>query len=291
MTRCWLLGLSLFLLWPARPALADAFDYYFNNVLTQVPKSKNAVKIQELTPELMVQHSRALPNVTATFLVVKTQGGKFSKLLVQPARQKISATESVPILLIERFVTYREGDEKTVHAHGQNVRLFDDFRYNLDIGQVVPKALEADLRFVASGDKVHLEPVGKAEIYLVTKHLPEANPKKGPKVVVGERFEISYFNGSYKLYDDGRRSGLLRLKVDEDGEVTGDYYSDRDGQKYEVSGKVTSPTHRIQFKVTFPRTIQFFNGFMFTGDGRVITGSSRLEERETGFYAMRLEKE
>jgi hypothetical protein len=28
---------------------------------------------------------------------------------------------------------------------------------------------------------------------------------------------------------------------------------------------------------------------MFTGDGRAITGSSRLQDRETGFYAVRIE--
>ena len=31
-----------------------------------------------------------------------------------------------------------------------------------------------------------------------------------------------------------------------------------------------------------------WEGWMFTGDARVITGFSRIEERETGFYAQRL---
>jgi hypothetical protein len=279
----------LVLLLSADQLWADAFDQYFNNVLALVPMSKNAQKVQELTPDLMVKHSRALPNITATFLVVRTNENRFSKLLVQAARQKTSATDSVPILLIERYVTYREGEERTIYAVGQNVRLFNDFRFNLDIGQVVPKGLEADLRFVAEGDNVRLEPVGKAEMYLVTQHFPEATPKKGTKLVVGEKFETRFFNGSYKIHDDGRRTGLLKLTVADDGEVSGDYYSDKDGQKYEVSGKVGTPNNSIQFKVTFPRTIQFFSGFMFTGDGRVIAGSSRLQERETGFYAIRVD--
>jgi hypothetical protein len=268
---------------------ADAFDNYFNDILAQVPASKNAQKVKELTPTLMVQNSRALPKITATFLVVKTNGGRFSKLLVQPGRQKISADESVPIFLIDRYVTYKEGDERTVHAKGQNVRLFSGFRFNLDIGQVVPAGLAADLRFVVDGDNVHVEPVGKAEIYLVTKHFPEADPAKGQKLVVGDKFEARYFNGTFKLHDDGRRSGTLKLNVTDQGDVTGDYYSDKDGQKYEVSGKVGMPNNSIQFRITLPRTIQFFTGFMFTGDGRVIAGSSRLQERELGFYAVRVE--
>lgn len=289
MRRFWAAGLGLLLVATPRAARADAFDHYVSDHLALVTTSKNAKAIKKLTPDMMVQNSRALPNIIATFVVVKTNDGRFCKLLVQPAQQRVTATESVPIVLIERFVTFREGEERTIHAQGQNVRLFHNFRYSLDIGQVVPSELRADLRFVVDKDEAYLEPVGRAEMYLVTKHLPEANPTKGTKLVVGDKFEPRYFNGDFKLYDDGRRSGMLKLSVAEDGEVTGYYYSDKDGQKYEVSGKIGNPNHSIQFKVTFPRTIQFFTGFLFTGDGRVITGTSRLQERETGFYAVRQE--
>ena len=66
--------------------------------------------------------------------------------------------------------------------------------------------------------------------------------------------------------------------------------ADSDGQKYEVTGKIGKPNHSIQFKITFPRTVQIFEGFLFTGDGKAITGSSKLQERETGFYALRVEE-
>jgi hypothetical protein len=267
---------------------ADAFDHYFNAHLDKLTTAKEAQRITELTPNLMVEHSRALPGVTATFVVVRTNEGRLCKLLVQPAQQKLPK-QTLPIALIERFVTFREGEERTLHASGQNVRLFDDFRFNLDIGQVVPAGVTADIRFIATGDKVFLEPIGKAEMFVVTKPLAEATPKKLPKLVVGAAFEPRYFSGSYKIYDDGRRSGILNLKVADDGEVAGFYYSDKDGQKYEVEGKVGRPNHSIQFKITFPRTVQQFQGWMFTGDGRAITGTSRLQERETGFYAVRQE--
>ena len=45
--------------------------------------------------------------------------------------------------------------------------------------------------------------------------------------------------------------------------------------------------HAVQFKVTFPRSVQTFYGMLFTGDGRVLTGTSDLQGRETGFYAVR----
>ena len=282
-------GLLLLFLVPAL-ARADAFDLYFNKLLAKMPESKMVEKITKLTPEIMVQNNRALPGITATFLVVKTNDNRFVKLLVQPARQKISDDESAPIILIERYVTYRDGEERTVHASGQNVRLFGDFRFNLDIGQVVPKNVAADLRVGLDKDDPYLEPVGKAEMYLITKHFPEANPPKAGKLVVGEKFEMRYFNGDFKLFDDGRRTGTMHLKVAENGFVTGHYFSDKDGQKYEIDGKVsTNPKHMIEFIITYPRVSQTFTGFLFTGDGRAMTGSSRLDNREMGFYAIRIE--
>ena len=127
-------------------------------------------------------------------------------------------------------------------------------------------------------------------MYLLTKGLPEAAPKKKAKFVIGETFEPKYFNGKFKLYDDGRRSGTLVLQVAKDGEVAGSYYSDKDGQKYEVTGKVAQTKNAIRFTIKYPRTEQQFQGWMFTGDGLKITGSSKLQDREAGFYATRVEE-
>lgn len=271
-------------------AHADSFDNYLNAHLSKLAETKSAEKITQLTPDLMIEHTRALPGVAGTFVVVKTNEGRWAKLLLQPARHKVDAEKSVPIALIERFVTFREGEERTIRAKGDNVRLFHDFRFHLDIGQIVPANLGGDLRFVVDGDKARLEPVGKAEMYLVTKHLTDASPKKGSKLVVGEKFEPRYFNGTYKLYDDGRRSGTLHLKVGDKNSVTGQFYSDKDGAKYEVEGKIGSPNHNINFTIFYPRTLQQYAGCMFTGDGKAIAGFSRLQERETGFYATRIEE-
>jgi hypothetical protein len=271
-------------------ARADAFDHYTNQILVKVPATKGVKELKQLTPDLMVQHSQVLPGIVGTFIVVKTNGDRLSKLLVQPARQKISDKATVPILLIERFVTYREGEERTIHAEGKNVRLFKDFHFDLDMGQVVPADLGGDVRFVVKGAESYLEPVGQAKMYLMTEHLPAAAPVKRDRPEIGAVFEPRFFNGVYKLYDDGRRSGTLHLMVAQNNDVSGYYYSDKDGQKYEVAGKVGKTPYAIEFRITFPRTLQTFQGLMFTGDGRAITGSSRLQDRETGFYAVRKEK-
>ncbi len=223
--------------------------------------------------------------------MVKTNDNRFAKLLIRPAAHKISEDEKTPILFIERFVTFREGEERTIVTSGHDVRLFPGFDFSLDIGQAVPAKLGGDIRYVVADGKSWLEPVGKAELYLVTTHFPEANPKKGAKVVVGEKFDPAYFAGTYKLYADGRRSGKLQLKLSENGkDVEGWYYSDKDGAKYEVAGTLGNPKHQVEFTVQFPRTIETFRGMLFTGDARAITGSSRLQDRETGFYAVRIEE-
>jgi hypothetical protein len=239
----------------------------------------------------MVAHSRTLPGINAAFIVVKTNDDRYAKLLVMPGEQKIGPKKFAPIIIIQRYVTYREGEERVVHASGQNVHLFGDFRFNLDIGQVVPKDVAADLRVGADKDGFVLEPIGKAEIYLVTKHLAEANPAKPKKLEVGAKFETRYFNGAYKLYDDGRRSGKLELKVTEDGDVSGFYYSDADGKKYDVEGKTGNGSpHKIDVRIQYPQTVQDFSGYLFTGDGRTITGTSTPGNRTTGFYAVRIEE-
>jgi hypothetical protein len=272
-------------------ARADAFDNYTNAILGKVHGADGVKEVKQLTPDLLGDHDRVLPGIAAAFVVVKTNEGRFAKLLVLSAQQKLDAEKRVPILLIDRFVTYKEGTDQTVLASGRNVYLFPGFRFSLDLGQVVPEALGGDLRFTADGDKIAAEPVGKAKVYLLTKGLPEAAPKKTAKLVVGETFEPRYFNGAFRLYDDGRRSGKLKLEVADNGEVTGAYYSDKDGEKYEVEGTIRTPQHAITFTVKFPRARQVFQGWLFTGDARAITGSSRLLEREAGFYAVRVEDE
>ena len=275
---------------PLLSQAAEVFDYYVNPVLARVVEAKGTKEIKQVTTRMIVENDSVLPHTRAAFLVVKTNQGRYAKLLVQAARQKIDAERSISMLLIERYVTYKDGEERAVQADGKNLSLFPGFRLSLDLGQVVPEELGGDLRFVATGDKIYTEPVGKAKLYLVTKALPDAVPKKGAKFVAGETFETSWFAGTYRLRSDGRRSGKLVLKVNDDETISGSYYSDKDGAKYPVSGRIGTPKHSIQFTIKFPRSVETFQGFLFTGDGQAITGTSRLQERETGFYARRIEE-
>jgi hypothetical protein len=255
-----------------------------------VPKADGALALTRVSRDQLIDNDRALKGLAGTFLVVKTNDNRWGKLLVQYALHKTGEGKALPMVSIERFVTFKEGQERAVQAASQSVNLYPGFRFNLDLGQVVPEELGGDLRFVLDGDKQYLEALGKAKVYLLTKPLPEAVPPKSEKVVVGDKFELKYFNGTYELRDDGRRSGKLTLKVSDEGGVTGTYVSDKDGSAYDVRGRVGNPQHAIEFTVQFPRSEQMFKGWLFTGDAKAIAGSSRLGDREAGFYAVRIEE-
>jgi hypothetical protein len=274
-------------------ARADAFDRYINTILEKVPEADGVLALKQLTAAQILEHSQVLPDATACFVVVQTNEGRLCKALLQSARQKMSdeAKTVVPIVLVEKFVTYRPGTEQAVQVQGGNLYLFDGFHVSLDLGQVVPPQFGGDLRFVAKDGQVYLEPLGNAKLFLLTKPLEAAAAKKGEKFTIGEAFEPRYFAGKFKLHDDGRRSGTLTLEVDAEQNVTGTYVSDRDGQKYMVYGKVNAnPKHSIQFLIKFPKTEQVFRGWMYTGNGLSITGWSKMQEREAGFHAVRIEE-
>ena len=106
--------------------------------------------------------------------------------------------------------------------------------------------------------------------------------------MIGEKFEPRYFNGKYKLYDDGRRSGeLVTARSAENKDITGWYYSDKDGQKYEVSGTAGRPLHSITLQGRVPAYGAVVPGPHVhrrrPGDHRLIPLG--CDPGDTGFYA------
>jgi hypothetical protein len=273
-------------------ARGEQFDYYTYPVLTKAVAGGAAKEVPELTSDQISDLTGVLPDSPSAFLVVVTNEKRYARLLVQPARQKVGADKQAPLLLVDKFTTFSGKSERAVQAAGQALHLYPGLRLNLDIGQVVPEAVPADLVCVASDKKPNtftVKPAGAAKLYTVPAPIPGVVPKKAPKLVVGETFETRFMAGKYKLYDDGRRSGVLKLEVKEDGEIAGVFTSDKEGREYEVQGKAGTPRHAITFTLKFPATTQTFTGFMFTGDGRVIAGTSKMQDREAAFYAERVE--
>jgi hypothetical protein len=293
--RCASAGLALLLMLPGMSSLrADAFDEYTNPILDKALAGGGLKEVGEITPELITDHDGVLPNISGTLLVIRTNQDRWSKLLVKAGRQKVAGAPGtepllVPVLRVERYVTYREATERAIQAEGKNLSLFAGFQLHLDLGQVVPDKLGGDLvvaepkplRFVA-------KPLGKAKAYVVAKPLPGLEPGKSEKFQPGSKFEAKHIAGTYRLFDDGRRAGTLRLKVNADNDVTGTFISDRDGAEYEVRGAAGNPAHKIRFTIKFPQTEPSFEGYVFTGDARAMAGVSKLIDREAAFYAVRV---
>ena len=284
---------ALALLTAAAAGRADQFDYYTSPVLSKAATGGSLKEVKELTSEQVSDAAGALPDAPSTFLVISTNDKRFAKLLAQPARQKLAADKSVPLLLVDKYTTFKGTSDRAVQATGQNVHLNPGLRLSLDLGQVVPEAVGGDLTVAADPKDPNgfvVKPVGAAKLYLLTRPIAGVVPKKAPKLVVGEAFETRFLAGKFKLHDDGRRSGLLKLEASETGEITGTFTSDKDGREYEVQGKAGTPKHAVSFTIKFPATTQTFTGYMFTGDGRAIAGTTKMLEREAGFYAERMEE-
>ncbi|WP_020469926.1 hypothetical protein [Zavarzinella formosa] len=271
---------------------AEQFDYHTFPVLNKAVMDGSVKEAKELTSDQLGELTGVLPDTSSAMLIVVTNDKHFARLLVQPARQKLGMDKFATILLIDKYVTYRGTTERAVLVQGANTQVYPGLRMSLDIGQVVPEAIGGDLTVVANEkdpNQFTLKPIKDAKIYVLAKPIAGVVPKKAPKLVVGEVFETRFFNGKYKLSDDGRRTGELRLEVTDTGEIGGVFVSDRDGREYEVSGKAGMPKHQITFTIKFPATTQSFSGYMFTGNGKGIAGTTKIGEREAGFYADRVE--
>lgn len=265
----------------------DRFDVYSRPALVKLINTETLLSRKKVSTEDLAEHDRVLPKVSASFLVLKTNGNRFSKMQVVPGRQKLADDKFIPVLIVEKFVTFKDGEERAVASSGSNVVLYPGFRLNLDLGQIVPEELPGDLVMRTHAGQLSAEPIGKAEMWQAVQNLPDPLPAQPGRPVPGDKFLLDHWNGSYILQDDGRRSGTLEIKVDSQGEVTGSYYSAKDGSKYDVRGKTGPSPHAIQFGIRFPRTEQIYQGCIFTGDLGAIAGTSRFGDRETSFYAIR----
>ena len=115
-----------------------------------------------------------------------------------------------------------------------------------DLGQVVPESLGGDIRLSSKRDKAYAEPVGKAEVYIVTKNLPETTPEEGRQLVVGAAFGVSPFSTARSSSTTTPALGTLKLTVGAGGEVSGALYSDRTAQARVAGGRHAESHDRVQ---------------------------------------------
>src|SRR5262245_52924293 len=112
---------ALALLTAAAVGRADQFEYYTNPILSKAATDGSLKEIKELTSEQVSDAAGALPDSPSAFLVVATNDKRFARLLVQPARQKLGADKLLPLLLVDKYTTFKGTSDRAVQATGQDV--------------------------------------------------------------------------------------------------------------------------------------------------------------------------
>jgi hypothetical protein len=291
MRQSWrgLLVLSGFALISIASALGGEFDRLEGAQLASIAKGADVIRHQRLTLRELDQLPTAFKDTRAAFLFVKTSQKNLARLLVSPALRKPPNGDGppVPVFVLERFDTFEPGRAGSRLAKGAGILLFDGFQVDLDAGQVVPDGQGGDLMF-KKGDKDGplIEAVGSAELYspksLLTPSVAEKGPSPGRAVLPGD------FSGRFRLFADGRWSGLLELEVAADRLVSGRFRSEANGTSYPVTGEVQlDPTNKVVFKVKFPRSEQDYDAYLWTEGKNTLSGTFAMGEKSFGFCAVR----
>lgn len=262
----------------------DAFDRHTSFWLETA--ARDAEPVAALTSGQAARLQPIGPRIETPCIVIKTSEGNWAKALVTWGLRK-HEPQPVPVCLIERFVTYDAARRDIAIAHGENVMLFPGFRFDFDLGQVVPEGFGEDLTFDA---EQQLASLGDAQLYpLDGSALPSAEDDEHDPTTSKE-ISPADFAGSWKLNADGRWHGDLRLSVDEDGNVTGQFTSDETKSVYPLGGRIIE-THRMQFTIQFANTDQDFDLYLRTTDKNVLAGTTTLLQRTFGAVAERFAEE
>ena len=264
---------------------ADVFERHGAQLIKKIAEQGEATKSLTMTEAAKLKPLS--PTIGSTCLVVRTDDGGFSKLLVSWGLKKGKRADGkiVPVLLIERFVTYRGDRLDLTSATGKDVMLFPGTGFDLDIGQVVPEGHGADLLF---NEEKELQSADAAKMIAISgSQLPPAenSTRRDPNDHEGVLAED--FSGSWKLNADGRWLGELQLKVTDGGKATGTFISDESKNSYDVTGQVGGTPHNLKLEVFLANTQLSVDGYLWTKDKSQMAGTVTMTGRKFGFVATR----
>ena len=296
---CSLLPAILLVLWIVifatcvPPARADEFEQIEGSALFEIPARPGTRPAGVLTFRDLDALPTVLRDERAALLIVVSDSGNVAKILVSAAFKKAQPDEkgdstTAPVLIIERFETIDSVDRRSIKARGKSVMLFEGFKFDVDSGHVVPDRMGADLVFSSAGaSEPGLQAVGTSRLYTIEKPLPPAQvavgqPSSGREILTGD------FTGRFNLVADGQLSGRLDLSVDGEGTVSGSFRSEKNGTSYPVTGKTGEGTpRRIRFDIKFPRSLQSFDGLIWSEGKNVIAGTVAILDQPCSFVAIR----
>lgn len=263
---------------------ADAFDRHTSKWLEKSIDKQQPRKSLSLEQAGMLKTLDA--GISSPCIIVKTNDGNLTKALLAWGYRRGKGKKLIPVLLIERYVTYRANRGDTAAASGKDVMLFAGFTFNFDIGQVVPEGQGGDVRFT---DKGTIEPVGKAELFgLNGSQLPESAKTDEP--TAGNRVAPRDYAGTWQVTVDGRWSGEMQLSLEHNGKLRGKYTSTESKSTYDVTGRVAQLRHHAKLSIRLDNATQAIDAFLFTHDKSTMAGFATLAGRKFGFHAKRLKR-
>ncbi len=280
---------TLFLCWLSLTAVAPAADVFERHAAPLVKRLANdGAATKELT---MVEASKLKPlaaNIGSPCIVLKTDAGNYTKALVSWGLRKSQGTEKpTPLLLLERYASYRGERLDLTAAIGKDVMLFPGFGFDFDIGQVVPAGQGAEIEFTAEGiltvcGEAKLVILNGSQLPVADKTAKKHDPSDHDGVVALD------FAGTWKLNADGRWLGELDLKINEAGRATGSFTSDESKNAYEISGQTGSTPHNLKLEVFLANTQLSVDGYLWTKDKSQMAGTVTMSGRKFGFVATRV---
>lgn len=264
---------------------ADVFERHGARLVKKLADDGEAVK--QLTMNDAARLKPLAPTIGSPCLVVKTGDGNYSKLLASWGLKKGKVSEKpTPVLMIERYVTYRGERLDLTAATGKDTMLFPGFGFDLDIGQVVPEGQGSDIVFTAEG-----ELVASDNVKLVTvngSQLPPADKSAAKNPNDHEGVLAEDFSGVWKLNADGRWQGELELKVAEGGKAIGTFTSDESKNAYDVTGQTGGVPHNLKLDIFLANTQLTVDSYLWTKDKSQMAGTVTMTGRKFGFVATRV---
>jgi len=247
--------------------------------------AKEPSALTEVTAATAAKWKPLSPRISAPCLIVRTNDGHWSKALLAWGQRKLKGREQPhPVLVLERFVTYRSDREGQTTASGKDVMIFAGHSFSFDIGQVVPTGSGADIEFTDAG---LIKPLGEAKLFALNGSQLAAAEKPNPNDHEGVLPRD--FAGTWKVSIDGRWTGTWEIAVDDQRTILGKFISDDTQSGYELYGKVSNVPHQAKLEIDLANTNLAIDAFLFNSDKSTMSGTVVMANRKLGFVATRQE--
>ncbi len=269
-------------------SFASAGDLFDRHSLAELKAAtKEAKPLSDLSAATAAKWQPLSAKIDSPCLIVQTNDGHWAKALLSWGQRKVKGREQpLPVLVLERFVTYRGDREGLTTASGKEVMLFAGHSFSFDIGQVVPSGSGADIEFTDAGI---VKPVGEAKLFgLNGSQLPVADAAK-PNPNDHEGVLPRDFAGTWKISIDGRWTGVWEIALNEQRNLVGKFVSDDTKSRYELYGKVSNIPHEAKLEIDLANSQVSVDAFLFTTDKGTMAGTAVLAGRKFAFVATRQE--